>query len=103
MEVREREARYRGRVVHGVVVLDLTERKQVEEILRQRDLYEGMLTAQSELGEGLLVLEAERIWYANGAFCEISGYDLEELRALPGFLELIAEDEREKILDRRSR
>jgi PAS domain S-box-containing protein len=72
----------------------------MEETLRQqRDLYEGVLTAQSELGEGLVVIEDERIRYANDAFCEISGYGAEELKALPGFMELVAEDERASILE----
>lgn len=65
-----------------------------EDLRQQRDLYEGVFTAQSELGEGLVVIEDERIRHANDAFCEISGYGREELRALPSFMELVAEKER---------
>ncbi len=60
-----------------------------------------MLTAQSELGEGLVVIEDERIRHANDVFCEISGYGREELRALPGFMDLVAEEDRASILERR--
>lgn len=72
-----------------------------EDLRQQRDLYECVFTAQSELGEGLAVIEDERIRHANDAFCEISGYGREELRALPSFMELVAEKERASILDRR--
>jgi PAS domain S-box-containing protein len=83
---------------------EVAERKRMEQTLRQqRDLYEGMLTAQSELGEGLVVIEDERIRYANDAFCEISGYGAEELKALPGFMELVAEDKRASNLERQRR
>jgi PAS domain S-box-containing protein len=89
---------------HGQLEGEVAERRRMEETLRQqRDLYEGMLTAQSELGEGLVVIEVERIRYANDAFCEISGYGAEELKALPGFMELVAEDERAQILERQRR
>lgn len=57
--------------------------RRYEELHRQRDLYEDVLTAQSELGEGLIVIEDGRIGYANEAFCEMSGYGQEELTALP--------------------
>lgn len=68
-----------------------------EELRRQRDLYEGVLAAQSELGEGLVVVENERIRYANDAFCEISGYGMEELKALPSLTELVAQEERSSV------
>ncbi len=73
------------------VVEDITERKLAEkELRRQWDLYETLLEAQGEVGVGLVITEERRIVYANEAFCEISGYDAEELGALPSLIELIA-------------
>ena len=56
---------------HEQLEVEVAVRRRMEETLRQqRDLYEGMLTAQSELGEGLVVIEVERIRYANdGSAC----------------------------------
>ena len=71
-----------------------TERKWAEEVRRQRDFYETLLEAQSDVGEGLLVIEGERIRYANKAFCLMSGYSAEELTALPAYSDLVAEDHR---------
>lgn len=89
---------------HAQLEGEVAQRRRIEGTLRQqRNLYEGMLTAQSELGEGLVVIEDERIRYANDAFCGISGYGAEELKALPGFIELVAEAERAQILERQRR
>ena len=72
-----------------------------EDFLQRRDLYEGVLRAQSVLGEGLVVIEDEHVRHANDAFCEMSGYALEELRALPSFMDLVAQEERASIFERR--
>lgn len=87
--------------VAGIVLnsRDITERKKVEEELRyQKDLYEGLLTAQSDLGEGLVIVEGRDIEYANEAFCRMSGYDLDGLRSLPSYMDLVHEEEREAIV-----
>ena len=80
---------------YSTIARDITERKRSEESLRQqKDLYEALLRAQSEVGEGLLILEAGRVVYTNEAFAEISGYGPEELMALPNLLDLLAPEER---------
>lgn len=80
---------------------DITEQKQVEEAFRlQTDLYDTLLKTQSELGEGFIVIAAERILYANEAFCQISGYRPTELGSLPSFAELIAPEQRARLLER---
>lgn len=82
---------------------DITERKQAEEALRrQKDLYETLLKAQSDLGEGMLITDSQRILYANDAACQISGYSAAELAALSSFLELVIPEER-AVLDERLR
>src|SRR5215211_7702926 len=62
--------------------------------------YEALLKAQSDVGEGVLVVDDGRILYANDAFCRISGYSQADLAALPTFVELIAPDQRCLIEDR---
>lgn len=87
----------------GIIVWDITERKPTEGSRRQRDLYETLLEAQSDVGEGFLVVENERIRYANEAFCLISGYSAAELTVLPTFLELVVPDQRSLMEDRMRR
>ena len=80
------------------------QRERAEEELRQqKNLYEGMLKAQSDLGEGFVVIEDQRILFANEAFCEISGYTLRELRAVPSFMQLLPEEEGASVMERRRR
>jgi diguanylate cyclase (GGDEF)-like protein/PAS domain S-box-containing protein len=80
---------------YSTIARDTTERKRAEENLRQqKDLYEALLHAQSEVGEGLLILEDERIVYTNEAFSQISGHGSPELMALPSVLDLVVLEER---------
>jgi diguanylate cyclase (GGDEF)-like protein/PAS domain S-box-containing protein len=65
-----------------------------EELGRQRDLYESLLRAQSEVGEGFAIAQGWRIERANEAFCRISGYGAAELEGLPSFLELVVPEQR---------
>ena len=89
----------------SVIARDITEQKRTREQLRsQKELYETLLNAQSELGEGLVISEGRRIVYANDAYCKITGYDLEELKAMPSFIEtLIAAEERPTLRERLDR
>lgn len=89
-----------GGEVLGVagVVLDITHRKQAEaELQAQRDFYASLLGAQSDLGEGLVVLEGGRAVELNDAFARICGRTREELLALPALLELLEPDDREPL------
>jgi PAS domain S-box-containing protein len=76
------------------IVRDLSTRKQVEEDLRrQSDLYEGLLQAQSDLGEGVAISDTGgRILYVNEALCKLYGYTREEMLARSSWRELMAPD-----------
>lgn len=77
------------------IARDIGERKRAEEALRrQTELYEALLRALGEVGEGFLILEGERVVYANEACVRLSGYTVEELLALPSVLSLAAPDQR---------
>ncbi len=76
-------------------------RKQAEEALRlQKDLYNSMLQAQSDLGEGVALTEGTRMVYANQALGRMYGYSVEELLAMPSTLDLVAPEERSRLMER---
>ena len=64
------------------------------------EIYERVLDAISDLGEGVVVTDAGRCVWANDAYCEITGYTREELMALPSLTMLAAEEEREASIER---
>lgn len=77
------------------------ERKRFEEELRrQTNLYQTLLQAHSDVGEGFLIVEDQRIMRVNEAFCRISGYTEEELFAMPSMLDLIVPDQRRMLSER---
>ena len=79
----------------GCVVYEVTERRAADRALREQTArYESLLRALSEVGEGMLVLEDERLVYANPAFLAISGYSTEELQALPSMFDIVEPGER---------
>jgi PAS domain S-box-containing protein len=68
----------------GCVVFEVTERREAERALREQTVrYESLLRALSEVGEGMLVLEDDRLVYANPAFLAMSGYSTESCRRSP--------------------
>ena len=103
VEEREMPKSYEDTPAGLSVGSEQTERKWAEEGRRQRDFYETLLEAQSDVGEGLLVIEGARIRHANEAFCLMSGYSAEELLSLPTFWRLAAPDQRPVLYDRMRR
>ncbi|MGZ4268373.1 MAG: SpoIIE family protein phosphatase [Solirubrobacteraceae bacterium] len=85
----------------GVAVVDVTERAAAAEAAReQRDLYEALLNAQSELGEAVVILEDMRIVFANDAATTLCGRTRAELLALPSIIEMIAPEARRTVAAR---
>jgi PAS domain S-box-containing protein len=79
----------------------ITEQKQTENALRgQRDLYESLLTTQSEMGEGVSITEGEKIIYVNDAVCSIYGYPREEILESASFFDYIPEEEKPIMMER---
>ncbi len=82
----------------GAVVIEVTERRRSQDELRmQKELYEAILAAQSDVGEGFLILEEERIVYANMAAEEITGYPALELARFDSLLDIVREDARAEL------
>ncbi len=75
----------------------LTERKRVEEALRESEEKYRALTENSPLG--IFISDAERFIYVNQRFCEITGFSRDELLNMPDPVgSLFAPEERERIL-----
>jgi PAS domain S-box-containing protein len=70
---------------------DITQRKQAEETLnQQRQTYQTLLNAVSDLGNGVAVAnDKARLVFVNEGFCRIVGYTSEELLNIPSTLALI--------------
>ncbi|MFA7241402.1 MAG: PAS domain S-box protein [Sulfuricellaceae bacterium] len=91
-----------GQIIHFVAIKhDITARKVAEKALaEQYILYEALLRAQSDAGEGVLVIDNGHIILVNDAVCAITGRSAEEIKALPSFLELIYPEDREMLSER---
>ncbi|HTL81640.1 MAG TPA: response regulator [Bacteroidia bacterium] len=63
----------------------------------QTQLYQTLLNAQSEMGEGVAITEGSRFVYFNEALLRIYGYKKEELMELDSFFDIIAPELREKL------
>ncbi len=71
----------------GITVADVTDRAEAAQALReQRDLYEALMRAQSELGLAFALLDGDRIVYANAATEALTGRSARQLYALPSIL-----------------
>ena len=87
----------------SITARDVTDRKEAEYLRRQRDLLEGVISAQGGTARGILAEEDGRIRYANAAFCELSGYGREELEVMTALDELVPEEERPALVLHRRR
>jgi PAS domain S-box-containing protein len=77
----------------GITVADVTDRAEAAQALReQRDLYEALMRAQSELGLAFVLLDGDRIVYANAATEALTGRSASQLYALPSILAILPLD-----------
>ena len=80
------------------ILEDFTDQRRVEQVLQEQlTLYQALLKAQSDVGEGMLIVEDSRVTYVNDAFCRMAGYSAPEIKALPSFLSLVHPDDRERV------
>ncbi len=101
-QVEERMAELRK--TNEQLKIEISEREYAKKTLRaQHDLYYALIKAQSDIGESVLIIENRRLIFANDASCLQFGYTLEELKALPSFIDLIHPDDRERILENHRR
>ncbi len=70
------------------------EREAQNKLAAQRALTESLLQAQSDVGEGFVIVDAGRIVEVNDAFCAIAGYSRGELAGLTSFAELAVPEDR---------
>src|SRR4051812_31207825 len=85
----------------GITVLDITGRvRAADELRAQRDLYEALLRAQSELGEAFALVDGERIVFVNEATERLTGRSAAELYGLESVFELLAPEERRAVAGR---
>jgi PAS domain S-box-containing protein len=60
-----------------------------DELLGENNFFRALLAAQSDAGEGVLLIEDDRVIYANPAMEVLTGYAVAELKALPSWRTLV--------------
>lgn len=68
-----------------------------QHLREQRDLYQALIDAQSDIGEGLAIIDETRFVFVNQALCQLTGYTEAELKAMSSFVELAHFDERDRL------
>jgi PAS domain S-box-containing protein len=65
--------------------------------------YRSVPQLLSESGMGLVVGRPEKPEFVNDAFCALTGYSVDEILALPSFLDIVVPEARDRILERAQR
>lgn len=60
-----------------------------DEVVGENDFHKALLAAQSDAGEGVLLIESGRVIYANRAMEILSGYSEDELKTLWVWMDLV--------------
>lgn len=82
---------------------EAAERRQAERELEERHAFsQALLKAQSDVDEGMLVIQGDLIVFANEAMARLSGYSSGELNGKP-FIDLVHPDQRAAIIDKHFR
>ncbi|MGH2756226.1 MAG: ATP-binding protein [Actinomycetota bacterium] len=84
----------------SIVAVALDRVRLVMALGHENERYERLLQAVSDLDEGVVVTDQGGLVYANDAYMRMTGYTLEELKALPSLLELSVPEEREMLTAR---
>jgi len=79
----------------------INEEKESKKALhKQQELYETLIKAQSEMGEGVCVTEGAKIIYVNDAICSMYGYTRQEILEFSSFLQVVPEEEKKELAER---
>jgi PAS domain S-box-containing protein len=84
----------------SIVAVALDRVRLVMALGHENERYERLLQAVSDLDEGVVVTDRGRLIYANDAYARMTGYSLDELKALPSLLELSLPEERDALTER---
>lgn len=76
----------------GYIADSLDRARLVEDLSRQTAANESLLQAISDMGEGVHINVHGRLVYANPAFCDITGYTVDELMAMESMAVLLPEE-----------
>jgi len=83
---------------------EAAERRQAEQALEERHAFsQALLKAQSDVDEGMLVLQEGRIVFANEAMARLTGYRHDELLNGMPFADLVHPDTRNDVQDKYQR
>ena len=87
----------RGHALVLSMVRDITERRRAQQALREsEERYRGVVELAND---GIVILDAERVLFANAAFARMSGYMEDEVAGLP-FLDFLQEKDRDMVVGR---
>ncbi|MDZ4676830.1 MAG: PAS domain S-box protein [Oligoflexia bacterium] len=103
MEVMLSSWRRGSEIYLSAIVRDVTDRKHIENQAEERQqLYHALMQAQSDLGEGVVIIDAttERYVYVNEAFCKLTGFSESELFAMENIMALVPHDQLQLVLKR---
>jgi PAS domain S-box-containing protein len=90
----------KGEIVQLSIAIDITERKQMEEALRESE--EKYRTVVEKANEAIIIAQDGKLAYVNPKFAAIFGLPVEELTGRP-FEGLIHQDDRAMVMDRHRR
>src|SRR5918996_281790 len=93
IEIRPRHLPYSGRRIRVTSVIDLTERKQAEEALRQSEALYRTVVAQAEENIFLVDAKSRRVLDANDALLRSLGYTDDELQEMTLY-DIVAHDQK---------
>lgn len=71
-----------------------------QELHEKNTLYEALLQAQSDIGDGTFIAQDRRIVYVNDCLSAMLGYTREEFLSFPEFTAIHVSSERARIMDR---
>jgi PAS domain S-box-containing protein len=87
-----------GKIIAGIeIVRNITDRKKIEEALRQSEEKYRILIANIQ--DGVFVIQNAKIQFANEAFAKMLGYTADEILGI-GIEQLIAPEDLDMVMDR---